>query len=830
MNLCSSQTHRIYVLSIYFIVAFCSPILLQAQSALIWSKTLGGSANELNVSSVQAFDDGYLLTSATNSTDVDVSSNHGNYDIWLAKLDEEGELVWNKSYGGSEHDYPSAICTTQDSNYLIAGHTYSNDGDISMNHGKGDAWIIKLNATGEIIWQKTFGGTNFDAANAITSTQDGGCIVAGFTYSADLQGMGKTFGGADYWVLKLNALGEIEWQKMYGGNKMDIAYSVLQTTDGNFVVAGNSLSFPANDNPASGLTDCWVLKLDPAGEIIWAESFGGFAANKTPAIIETMDGGFALTGNYPVLDLSNDNGQKYYENFWLVKLTNEGSQAWQKNYGGKEYDIANALSQTPDGGYLLAGYSWSANTFVTGQEGMADLYVLKINAAGELEWHQNYGGAGYDEANHIFINKAGDYLVSGISRSMDEDVPNNAGGQDIWVMKLAGPFQLNVDLGEDLAVCPNEAVELNAYLEGCNNCTYLWNDNNADSVRWINPMTTVSYTVTITDANGNTSSDDLKITVKDQISLNSNITQPSCANFDDGLIEIEITNSEGFSYAWSNNVTTQDNSMLSAGEYTLVVTDNNNCKTTEIFEVSAPDEIIISHMIYPISCFDAHDAAISIEVMGGVGAYTYAWSNGMTEQNPTGLSAGDYTLFLTDENDCLQELDIVLTAPAPLEAEVNFEHPTGANDNGSISINQITGGTKPYSLTVEQDGFILTAPYVSLAAGNYLVRIIDEHNCLYEEKIILDFTESTNTFKVLEDFNIYPNPTTGIFAIELSFSRPQAFDLQVYNSSGQLLLIQPYDAISQAKIHQNLTGLSRGTYFIVIQNEEGKSSRRLVVQ
>lgn len=906
MNSCSSQALcNAALLGSIFLILFI-PNLLLAQPDVLWSKTLGGAANELNVTSVATQDGGYLLASASNSTDTDISLNHGKYDIWLTKLDEAGELLWDKSFGGSQQDYPSAICATSDQHYVIAGHTYSDDGDVSVQRGKGDAWLVKVDEAGTLLWQKSYGGTEFDAAYAITTTQDGGYMLAGVTYSAGIASVGKSYGGADYWVLKLDAAGEVLWQRTYGGAKMDVAYAIIETTTGNFVIAGNSLSFPAEDNTATGLTDCWVVSIDPTGEIQWAESFGGFAANKKPRIIETSDGGFALTGNYPVLDLSNENGKKYYENFWLVKLNSEGEQAWQKNYGGKGYDHANSIQATPDGGFLLAGYSWSENTFVAGQEGIADFYVLKLDETGTLEWHQNYGGSAYDEAQHILIDTDGNYLLAGTSRSGDQDVPSNVGAQDLWVMKLKGPFQLIADLGEDLATCPKGLVELNAYLEDCENCTYLWNDANEDSIRIVQPEMSTTYQVTITDANGNTSTDALEVVVLSPVNYTATISAPSCADTNDGQIEITTENTNALQYAWSNNVNTANNAMLAAGSYTLVITDENNCETTADFDLAAPAALAAEMLenkevscfggdngtltigvtggtgayqyqwsngstmnqieqltagmysvsisddnacelieafevtesklleilpeVEPISCFDEKDGAIYLTALGGVAPYQYEWDNGTTDENLFDLTAGAYLVSLTDQNGCEQVLTVEVAEPEALEVALSLEQVTGSAANGSIFVDQIIGGTPPYEVFVERAGEILSAPYMELAAGNYLVRVVDQRNCTYEEEVVLDFTESAQILVELDDFLLYPNPTTGNFVIKLGFKQAQAFDLHIYNAMGQLVIRQTYDAVLETKIHQDLSALERGTYLLVVQNEAGKMSQRIILQ
>ncbi len=203
-----------------------------------------------------------LWLGGTFSNDGDVSGNHGIVDSWIVKLNSSGDIIWQKCFGGTDDDVAFSIQQTSDGGFIVAGYTSSNDGDVSGNHGGGDYWVVKLDSSGTIQWQKCLGGTDNDEAKSIQQTSDGGYIVAGETWSNDGDVSGN-HGNSDYWVVKLNSSGDIEWQKCLGGTVKDIAKTIQQTSDGGFIVAGYTNS---NDGDVSGIHgdyyDFWVVKLN----------------------------------------------------------------------------------------------------------------------------------------------------------------------------------------------------------------------------------------------------------------------------------------------------------------------------------------------------------------------------------------------------------------------------------------------------------------------------------------------------------------------------------------------------------------------------------------
>jgi hypothetical protein len=235
------------------------------------------------------------------------------------KLSATGAIQWQKCLGGSGWDVATSIQQTSDGGFIVAGRTNSNDGDVTGNHGNDDFWVVKLSATGEIQWQKSLGGSNDDWATSIQQTSDGGFIVAGSTDSNDGDVTGN-HGNDDFWVAKLSSTGAIQWQKSLGGSGDELAESTQQTSDGGFIVTGWTTSNDGDVTGNHGGKDFWVVKLSSTGAIQWQKSLGGSGTDVAESIQQTSDGGFIVAG-YTASNDGDVTGNHGYDDFWVVKLS-----------------------------------------------------------------------------------------------------------------------------------------------------------------------------------------------------------------------------------------------------------------------------------------------------------------------------------------------------------------------------------------------------------------------------------------------------------------------------------------------------------------------------
>lgn len=227
------------------------------------AKKMGGTGIDIANCIRQTSDGGYIVAGESSSNDGDVSFNYGQTDYWIVKLSSSGTIQWQKSYGGSNFDKAYSIAQTTDGGYIIAGETDSNDGNVSGLHGLQDFWIIKVSSTGILEWQKALGGNLGDVAYSIQQTLDGNYIVAGVSESPNGDVVGLHGDVRDFWVVKLNSTGNILWQKCLGGTNDEYAYSIQQTTDSGFIIAGQSNSIDGDATTNQGGYDFWVVKLAP---------------------------------------------------------------------------------------------------------------------------------------------------------------------------------------------------------------------------------------------------------------------------------------------------------------------------------------------------------------------------------------------------------------------------------------------------------------------------------------------------------------------------------------------------------------------------------------
>jgi len=347
----------------------------------------------------------------------------GDTDFLIYQLDLTGATQWQKNLGGLDFDFGRSIQQTRDGGYIVAGQT------TSYTHGGWDFLIYKLDASGGKLWRKNFGGEEDDWSSAIQQTTDGGYVVAGLTESFT-----HGVGDRDYLIYKLDANGGKLWRKNLGGKKDDWPGDIQQTTDGGYVIAGTAYSY----THGTGDTDILIYKLDGTGAKQWRKHLGGIQFDQGTSIQQTKDGGYVVAG------YSTSYTQTVgYEDFLVYKLNGMGQKQWRKNFGGAKSDEAWAVQQTTDGGYIVAGMTWS---YVHGPAGDQDVLIYKLDATGTQQLQRNLGGTELDRARSIQQTKDGGYILCGDSMSF------TFGGWDFLIYKLDPNLrkQWRKNLGGDL--------------------------------------------------------------------------------------------------------------------------------------------------------------------------------------------------------------------------------------------------------------------------------------------------------------------------------------------------------------------------------------------
>lgn len=414
---------------------------------ILWEKSLGGKQADYLMDAQPTADYGFILagSSLSKKTGSKTDDNVGDLDYWIWKMDEKGELVWQKNFGGEGSDFLQSIFLTNDGGFILGGNSSSNKGFSKNDDSKGldDFWIIKLNAKGDEEWQKTIGGSGQEKMQIIKQTKDGGYIIGGSSDSYKSEDKSEDcFGSLDYWIVKLDNKGKIEWQKTIGGKYLDELRSLDITFDGGYILGGYSNSpisyCKKEDN--KGFGDYWIVKLDNKGTIEWQKTIGGNQDDQLYVIHQTKDNGYIVGGNSN--SSSSDDKKKSNQNgtdFWVFKMSEIGEITWQETYDFGKVDILTSIVENDDNTFLLGGFAQSEvmGTKKQDKESINDYVILKINPKGEEIWKKSVGSAGEDILKKAIQTRDGGYLLTGTSSGkISRDKNSKIGGNDFWVVKL----------------------------------------------------------------------------------------------------------------------------------------------------------------------------------------------------------------------------------------------------------------------------------------------------------------------------------------------------------------------------------------------------------
>ncbi|MBU1936047.1 T9SS type A sorting domain-containing protein [bacterium] len=398
---------------------FCTLLMIampaMAQPDSLWSRTFGGTGRDDCYAVRQTLDGGYILGGSTSSYGA------GSFDIWLIKTDSLGMEEWSRTFGGSGFDDCNTIHLMPDGGFLVGGVTNS------FGAGETDAWLLRTNANGDSLWSRTYGGSERDGYYALQQTPDSGYILVGYTESFGA-------GDSDIWMLKIDANGDSLWSRTFGGSSIEYGHAVQQTTDGGYMLAGRTLSFGA------GNWDFWFVKTDENGDSLWSRTYGGDEWDECWVAQQTTDGGYALAG------FTWSFGSRNW-NFWLLKTDANGDSLWNRIYGRTGQDQCEYLKQMTDGGYVLAGVLGQASPYGH------DFWLIRTDTNGVAIWTRTFHRQDVDWCHTVDETSDGGFIMAGSTSPWAEN-------EDIWLIKTTPDPCIPAPPDSFERVSPEDSVQL----------------------------------------------------------------------------------------------------------------------------------------------------------------------------------------------------------------------------------------------------------------------------------------------------------------------------------------------------------------------------------
>jgi hypothetical protein len=428
---------RLYILPLLLITSRFS---FSQSPEIYWQNNYGGSYTDQAHEIIVLDDTSFMVCGYARSDDYCLNGNKGDDDFWFVMINDYGNIIWQKNYGGEYSDWAHSIDKTIDNGFIAGGFSYSSSGDVTENHGQSDYWIVKLDSQGNLVWQRSYGGSSYEYCHQVIQNQNNNFIAAGFTQSTNGNITGNK-GQSDYWVMELDSLGNMKWQKCYGGSSFDLCYSVQEVIGNGYILAGYTLSNDLDVSGNHGGNDYWIVKINDTGSIEWQKCMGGSFDDRAYCVRVDQDNGYIIAGFS-----SSEDGDVTYNNgandYWVIKLNSNGDLEWQRCFGGSNDDRAYTIDLTSDGGYIVGGYSKSMDGDVAGNHGEKDYWLIKITELGELEWQKCLGGSLDEEVYSVAEISYGEYIVAGGSWSLDGDITENYGNDDYWIVRLTSMFGL----------------------------------------------------------------------------------------------------------------------------------------------------------------------------------------------------------------------------------------------------------------------------------------------------------------------------------------------------------------------------------------------------
>ncbi len=632
---------QIQFLATLFIILLSIPPGYAASPPLLeWQKCLGGTGQDMPVHLIKGNDGNIYTLGSTGSNDGDIGQNQGSLDLWLTKQDSSGNLIWEKTYGGSNMDIGTGIVQLNGGEFVIAGYTASSNGDITGNHGNFDAWILKVDSQGNILWQKTIGGSQVDLCYQLIQLQDGGFLLGGGTYSTDGDVTGQ-HGDQDFWLVKLNGSGAIQWQKTIGGSGLDVCYAIQENNLGEIIACGSTNSLDGDVTGNRGTYDIFVNKLSPTGILLWSKCYGGSLQESALSISTASTGQYVVAGYSKSADgdVSDNTG---FNDIWICLIDEYGNLIREKNFGGTDADIAYSVIHTADGGFLFTGGTNSNDFDIRSNRGMEDVLMLKTDCNLNLEWSQTYGGSGNDRPSCAIENTDGGYYVAAYTYSADGDISGNHGTSDFWILKMSCRVPDATFLSSTDSTCTNGLVQFTN--TSSNSTRFVWSLNNNNFSTDLDPAThLIRRGVNIIQLKSETCyySDVAHRTVYVSLPPQPQIASSSPYICSGSVIKL-FSSSSGVCQ-WGNGVTSSSITITQGGLYELSLSKGGCTRTATI---NVPEH---ASPVFNLGADTNLCNGSSILLTAPQNMISYVWQDGSTQGDYLVTISGTYEVTISNQ-------------------------------------------------------------------------------------------------------------------------------------------------------------------------------------
>lgn len=439
-------------------------VLVLAQPAIDWQRTYGGSGPDLGYAFDPTNDGGYILVGTSNSSDGDVTGLHGLNDIWAVKLAADGSIDWQRCLGGSQPENGYAVRQCTDGGFILTGVSNSNDGDLPQGvNGQQDIWVVKLTSMGELEWQRTYGGSAIETGHAIAELPEGGFVVVARTASTDGP-MADSHGDLDIWVGWLAPDGELLRSKCFGGSSAEVPSAVSVLPNGDLLISGHSSSLDGDvvgvhEGDEINYPDVWVFRIDATGEILWQLCAGGTGLDLARCHVVAADGSIYVGAAARSVD-GDLSSPRGGMDFWVLHINPTGELIAEASFGGASDEQPYGIALRSDGHVVVGGVSISDDGDITAALGGTDAWLCELDADLQLVWQKNYGGSSGDHCRAICFEPDNEMTFFGYSSSTDGDLVGSVGGTNFWLVNFE-PFGVGLfeqNAASPMAVYPSPAT------------------------------------------------------------------------------------------------------------------------------------------------------------------------------------------------------------------------------------------------------------------------------------------------------------------------------------------------------------------------------------